>query len=216
VGTVARVDLTTLLATPAAQVTGADAEAYLKHAAQALPATVDTTLPIPPGQHRVRLTLTTDGTPCYRLLEPALIAGIRVTNLLVRDERPVVSVDSDRHDPEDWARVNHAVELAMQHPPLSTLASHLRHLELAALISHTAHARSAEQTNVGWDARALREYGGPSESLTRDLARYLNELAATAPCLTPDQARLAETLYQAWEGSPLELLETVTAATLPA
>lgn len=196
-----------LLTTPPADLDPTAVETYLAQARTRLQNTIDVPVVIEDNTaqpHQVRLVLNDDPTyPHYRLPDPATFTVVALRELSV-DPYAVTArppADATTDDQALAAEVQQALREAWARMPLVDVRRRLRHYAAAG----SAHRMLLEARKT-----APAQVAGARE---RRLRVELMELAATAPHITADQAELADTLMADWVGTPVELLDAVTAAT---
>lgn len=200
-------DLSTLLATPADQITRADAVAYRDHARTALPDQVTLTVPLgdPAVDTTVPLTLVYyEENPGYELRRPVTVNGAR-QEFFVGVYGTYVAALRGVHRGGN-AALTEAVEKAWRNLP--------RHATVRRALRHFSAALDVVQyVQLATHVRHDRTPGGIRSMALDRLTEALCVLAGTSPHLPDEQAQLAATLLPDWSAGPLELLETLTVAT---
>lgn len=197
------VDLKTLLAAGADKVSPGDLEVYLDHTVRTtLPPVVDITVSLgdPPVKHPLRLTLSPHVTG-YEARDVNL-GGIRAARVKVTPGWAKVMTERHIAGWEDHeTALSEVLTRATFRPPLSDLTGALMHTTGVQQL-----VRLARDRDTGRDPEAIHK-------TLKLLARSLRRLVYTYPGFTNEQAFLARRLGETWDGTPLDLLETVVAAT---
>lgn len=205
-GTVPRVDLRTLLATPVDQLDLDSVQDYMWQALQALPSTTTITLSVgePPEDHTLTLHLvdTEDERPHYRSHTPAGMIGVDLDAIHLDPFGLTLFADETETGTPGQAAIETAARRATTTPAVVTLMRQLRHYTVLKDLEDSLNLRTQYRHNP-----RVRD------ALHTNMRRELLDLTLNAPHLTADQAKLAATLAADWSGTPIELLETVAALT---
>lgn len=185
--------LEALLAAPPTALRAADLARYeTQHARPALPPTLTCTVSTRHGRHTLTLTLNEGYNGCT-------LTGPHPFD-------PDATCTLDAHGP--WVNVGDCdVDTAVEahwHPT--------NHPHLYRRLRHHQAVTAARQS-LEWLSQLSPHHA--RAVLREELLPQLHQLAATAPHLTEEQAQIAGELADTWTGTPVELLQAVTALTAP-